>query len=131
MPRKKQPRKIVTPPRFKRWVPEIPGGKPSGKIELFYEEYEAIKLADYELLNHAEASIIMGISRPTFARIYESARRKIAMAMVELKEVVTVYGNAELDETWKICNDCHARFKNYQNSDVLECPLCGSKILMN
>jgi predicted DNA-binding protein (UPF0251 family) len=128
MPRKKQPRKIVAPPRFKRWVPEVPGGKPKGKIELFYEEYEAIKLADYELMNHDEASIIMGVSRPTFARIYESARRKIAMAMVELKEIVSVYGNAELDESWKMCNNCHARFKQYEKESTLECPLCGKEI---
>jgi len=131
MPRRKQPRKIVAPPRFKRWVPEIPGGKSNGKIDLFYEEYEAIKLTDYELLNQDEASIIMGVSRPTFARIYESARRKVAMAMVELKEIVSVYGNAELDDSWKICNGCYARFKQYKTESMLECPLCGEKILLN
>ncbi|GAO30782.1 DUF134 domain-containing protein [Geofilum rubicundum] len=49
-------------------------------VDLLYEEYEALKLADYDFLDHQAASQLMGVSRATFARIYESARRKIACA---------------------------------------------------
>ena len=42
-------------------------------------------------MHHTEAARLMGISRPTFARIYESARRKIAQALVETREIKAVY----------------------------------------
>jgi uncharacterized protein len=51
-------------------------------IVLNYEEYEAIRLSDFELYGQVEAAQIMEVSRPTYARIYESARRKVARAFV-------------------------------------------------
>jgi hypothetical protein len=96
-------------------------------VELLYEEYEAIKLADYDLLNHQEASDLMGISRPTFARIYETARRKIARAMVETREIRSVFGHARLDGSWHICNECHARFTLPAPNSVQVCPICKSE----
>ncbi len=97
-----------------------------GTVELLYEEYEAIKLADYDLLNHDEACVLMGVSRPTFARIYESARRKISKALVEAKEIKTVYGNVAFDETWFLCDDCQARF-TMPPSGTNQCPMCKSR----
>ena len=88
MPRRRRLRKVVAPPGFKGYKPYGARGKKSEKVELLYEEYEAIKLADYDGLNHLEASKLMGISRPTFARIYEAARQKIAKALVETREIV-------------------------------------------
>jgi predicted DNA-binding protein (UPF0251 family) len=101
---------MVSPPGFKVYRPYGANSDDSGYIELLYEEYEALKLADYNLMNHLEASKLMGVSRATFARIYESARRKIAQALVESKEIRTVYGNAYLDKDWYVCNDCYVRF---------------------
>ncbi|GAF05298.1 DUF134 domain-containing protein [Saccharicrinis fermentans] len=80
MPRRKRLRKVVAPPKFQGYKPYGTTGKSTGAVDLLYEEYEAIKLADYDLMNHHEAAVLMGVSRPTFARIYESARRKIAVA---------------------------------------------------
>lgn len=126
MPRRIRLRKVVAPPKFKGYKPY--GNHLNSKmfVELLYEEYEAIKLADYDLMNHEEAARLMGVSRPTFARIYESARRKIAKAFVETLEIRTVYGNAILDKSWYVCMSCHARF-NIPKSVVLhDCPLCHS-----
>jgi predicted DNA-binding protein (UPF0251 family) len=126
MPRRRRLRKVVAPPRFKGYRPY---GNREGKqepVEIFYEEYEAIKLADYDGLNHQEASEIMGISRPTFARIYEAARRKIAAAFVEAREIITVFGHAWLDKSWFFCDSCHSRFTIPNVSDNLKCPLCSS-----
>jgi predicted DNA-binding protein (UPF0251 family) len=124
MPRHRRLRKIVSPPNFKGYKPY--GNKKYNKqyIELLYEEYEAIKLSDYELLKHDEACELMGISRATFARIYESARRKIAKAFVEAKEIKTAYGNAWFEKDWFICNDCHSRFNIPKNGNTKQCPLC-------
>lgn len=126
MPRRRRLRKVVSPPGFKGYKPYGSQKSKSEKVQLYYEEYEAIKLADYDGLNHLEASEIMGISRATFARIYETARQKIAKALVETREIESVFGNAWLDESWYICNDCHARFTIPQTKKDHICPLCRS-----
>jgi len=63
-------------------------------VVVLFEEYEALRLADYELLKHDAAALQMGVSRATFARIYESVRRKLAAAFVEAKPVVFQSGCA-------------------------------------
>ena len=120
MSRPKTLRKVVAPPNFKGYRPYGTNVEPTDSIELLYEEYEAIKLADYDLMNHLEASKLMGISRPTFARIYETARRKIAKAFVETIEIKTVYGDALLEE-------CQTRFTIPKTIEEHECPLCKSE----
>jgi predicted DNA-binding protein (UPF0251 family) len=126
MPRRRLLRKIVEPPRFKGFKPTGCQYKASGKIELLFEEYEALKLSDYNLLNHHEACKMMGVSRPTYARVYESARRKIAKALVEGKEIITVLGNAYLDKNWFMCTKCFARFTMSVTIKDHNCPGCSS-----
>ncbi len=127
MPRRRRLRKVVAPPAFKGFKPYGAALESKEPVELPYEEYEAIKLADYKHMNHAEAAELMGVSRPTFARIYDSARKKIAQALVEAREIKTVYGNAQLDGSWYVCNDCHARFTESKRSEEQLCALCASK----
>jgi len=55
------------------------------KIELFEDEMEALRLADYEGLYQQECADKMGISRTTFSRLVESARKKIADALIHRK----------------------------------------------
>ena len=126
MPRRIRLRKVVEPPRFKGYKPYGVNAKRRESIDLLYEEYEAIRLTDYDLMNHKEAAEIMGISRPTFARIYEVARRKIAQALVETKNIKTVYGNAIMDKNWFVCNKCHARFNIPKTMTSDTCPACNS-----
>lgn len=126
MPRRRRLRKIVAPPNFKGYRPYGANVKNDSAIELLYEEYEAIKLADYDFMNHQEAAELMGVSRPTFARIYESARRKISKALVETREIKTVFGNATFDKSWHLCNKCHARFTVPKVMKNHTCPLCRS-----
>jgi len=125
MPRQRRLRKVVAPPNFKGYKPYGHQKSSHEYIELLYEEYEAIKLADYDLMNHEQAAKLMGISRPTFARIYESARRKIANALVETKEIKTVYGNVIMDKNWYVCNNCMARFTIPKTIKSNKCPLCA------
>lgn len=126
MPRHRKLRKVVAPPNFKGYRPygnQVSNGE---VVELLYEEYEAIKLADYDLMHHLDASKLMGVSRPTFARIYESARRKIARALVEAKEIKTSYGNALMDKSWFLCNECNARFTIPKTVTERACAICRS-----
>lgn len=127
MPRRKRMRKVVAPPGFRGYKPY--GNRHGRKehVDLLYEEYEAIKLADYDLMNHLEASQLMGVSRATFARVYESARRKIARALVETREIRSMFGNASLDHSWFVCDACNARFNIPDNHTSHHCPLCKSE----
>jgi len=124
-------RKVVAPPGFRGYKPYGNRLGQKGHVELLYEEYEAIKLADYDGMNHQEASQLMGVSRATFARIYEMARKKIARALVETREIRSVFGNAEFDESWRICGNCHARYNVPSKMINLHCPLCKSDNTQN
>ena len=88
-PRKKILRKILNPPIIKGFKPYGIGTerKNPGQVNLLYEEYEALRLSDYDGLKHHQASVIMGVSRPTFTRIYASALQKVAKAFVEGKQI--------------------------------------------
>ena len=52
------------------------------EVVLTLDELESLRLADHERLYHEEAARRMNVSRPTFSRIIESARRKVAGALV-------------------------------------------------
>lgn len=87
MPRPKLSRKICKAPEFRGFVP-IDQKRDSIPVLIDIEEYEALRLCDNTMLGHKEAAAEMGVSRPTFTRIYESARRKVALAFVEARAIV-------------------------------------------
>jgi uncharacterized protein len=65
-----------------------PKGIPLVQLEevlLSLDELEAIRLADHEGLYHEEAAARMSVSRATFGRILDSARKKIADALINGK----------------------------------------------
>jgi len=62
-------------------------GKELSYVVVYEDEMEAIRLADYEGLYQQQSAEIMGISRPTFSRLIESARKKIADAILNQKAI--------------------------------------------
>jgi len=76
-------------------------------IILLVEEYEALRLADYEDLNQEEAAVRMNISRPTFTRLYDKARKKIAKAFAEGKAIIIQGGNYLTEDYWYRCRECN------------------------
>ena len=65
-----------------------PAGVPLRELEeavLALDEVEALRLADLNGLYQEEAAEKMKISRPTFSRIVEGARRKVADALIHGK----------------------------------------------
>jgi len=56
-------------------------------IVIYEDEMEAIRLADLESLYQQECADKMQISRTTFSRLVESARKKIADALVNQKAI--------------------------------------------
>jgi predicted DNA-binding protein (UPF0251 family) len=87
-----------------------PFGIPMRELEsitLLYEEFEALRLTDYENLTQEEAALRMGISRPTFTRLYDKARKSIAKAFVEGKAIIIQGGTYITDNFWYRCHDCN------------------------
>lgn len=63
-----------------------PAGIPAGelpRINLQLDEFEAIRLADHLGLDHLAAATAMEISRPTFSRLIERARAKVAAFLLK------------------------------------------------
>ncbi len=56
------------------------------------DEFEAIRLCDFEEKNQIEASEIMGISRGTVQRLLQSGRKKIVDALLNTK-VINIKNN--------------------------------------
>ncbi len=81
MPRPKLPRTIHSPPSIEKFNPS--GSQQSGEIVLSFEEFEAIRLIDFEGMGQSEASAHMGISRQTFGRVLRSARFTVSKSLVE------------------------------------------------
>lgn len=130
MPRPRKIRKIG-------FQPEITGFKPVGDIEinqpiviLTLDELEAIRLRDLEKLTQEEAANKMSISQPTFYRLIESAREKVAEALVEGKELRLQGGDykmAQMEMKRFVCLQCNHRWEvPYGTPRPNNCPQCGS-----
>lgn len=57
-------------------------------LELRADEFEALRLMDYEGLYQEECARRMGISRPTFSRMVAEARRKVADVLLHGKRLL-------------------------------------------
>jgi len=111
--------------------PAMEGFKPFGvpmreleSVDLLFEEYEALRLADYENLTQEEAAIKMNISRPTFTRLYDKARKSIAKAFVEGKAIIIQGGTYITDDYWYRCDNCHETIVS--DHPVNQCRECDS-----
>ena len=114
MPRQKKQRCIANPPFFEGYKPVGISNYLLEEITLKPEEYEAIRLADYENLKQEDAAKKLDVSRPTFTRIYNSARKKIALAFVEGKML-----------SFKTKNDTVTNNNECRKKTLSECISCG------
>ena len=83
-----------------------PRGIPTVDLEevvLTLDEFEAIRLADYEQLYQENAAAKMNISRQTFGRIIEAAHKKIADVLINGKALKIEGGEVSLDEIKPCC----------------------------
>lgn len=124
MPRPKQFRKILSPPLM---VGFKPFGIPRRELEeviLHYDEYEAVRLLDYEGMLQEQAAEKMNVSRPTLTRIYENARKTIAKAFVEGKMIIIEGGTVDFGKEWFRCRKCHKLVDGVENH--VPCKSCTS-----
>ena len=80
MARPQRRRRICREPEYRHFQPD--GITQGGEVNLTCDEFEIIRLVDHLGLTHEQAAKRMDISRTTATECYESARRKIAEAIV-------------------------------------------------
>jgi predicted DNA-binding protein (UPF0251 family) len=131
MPNRRRLRRIKIPPAMEGFKPFGIPMRELESIDLLFEEFEAIRLADYEDLTQEESAKKMNISRPTFTRLYDKARKKIAKAFVEGKAILIQGGSYMTDDYWYRCGDCHETMVT--EKPVENCRKCDSDniILLN
>jgi predicted DNA-binding protein (UPF0251 family) len=102
--------------------PKMEGFRPYGMLKckisqviLKYEEFESIRLVDYDLLSQNLAASKMSISRPTFTRIYNRALKTIAKAFVEGKTIDIEGGNSQFEHEWFRCKKCYKLVQGIEN----------------
>ena len=101
------------------------------RLPLELDEYEAIRLADYLGMDHAEAAEEMEISRSTFSRLIEKARKKTAAFLIEGKELFIEGGNVHFRNNLIRCYDCGHMFNIDIETSISQCPECHSENLLN
>lgn len=109
-----------------------PAGVPANELEtvnLSVDEYEAIRLADYERLDHQEASERMGISRSTFTRLVCKARQKVSVFLIDCCSLEIKGGNFHFNNDIYVCNNCGNKIDKKVGKQPLKCPDCGSEDL--
>ena len=119
-----------------RRVTQQPGAiyfKPRGirvrdleEVVLAFDEFEALRLADKEGMYQDQAAERMKISRATFGRIIEAARRKVADALVRGRALKIEGGNFQMAKTRTfLCNDCGYTWQEPCGTGrPAECPGC-------
>lgn len=65
-------------------------------VQITLEQFETIRLIDYENLNQDEASKLMNVARTTVQALYDQARTLIATALIESKGIQVGGGHYEL-----------------------------------
>ncbi|MCK5155947.1 MAG: DUF134 domain-containing protein [Spirochaetales bacterium] len=131
MSRPKKERIVHQPPLFADFKP---AGIPSSNLQpelLGLDEFEAIRLADYLGMDHNEAAEEMEISRPTFTRLIEAARKKMATFIIEGKHLQIEGGKIHFRGNVIQCHNCGHMIKTRFNQNITKCPACGSDNLID
>ena len=131
MPRPKNNRLVHEPPLFVEFKPVGIKGLSLEQIELSLDEFEALRLADHIGHSHADAAVEMEISRPTFSRLIEKARKKIAEFIINGRMLVIDGGEIHFKNNIIRCQSCGHLFRTKFNQSIKECPACHSNNLLN
>jgi len=112
---------VMVRPKKHRMVafnPEISYFKPRGipmhdlsEVRLTVDEREAIRLADLQGMSHEKAGQQMHISRATFGRIIQQARKIVADALINGKAINIEGGNYKMADQVRTftCGKCNHR----------------------
>lgn len=131
MARPVKKRKVGFFPENYVFRPDICCSEGKKEITLTHDELESVRLCDLCSMEQAQAAESMGISRGTYQRILNSARQKIADALVNGRGISISGGDYSLGDCHANCADCGHTWQ--APCDVLfyeydgKCPECGSQ----
>ena len=100
------------------------------EVILTVDEGEAIRLADLLGLSHEEAGRRMGVSRATFGRIVQKARKTVADALINGKAINIEGGNYKVIMEARIfeCRKCDKKWEEPQGTGrPNSCPKCSDE----
>ena len=122
------------------FIPPVTHFKPAGipvaslnEVRLLVEEAEAVRLKDLEGLEQEECAQKMNVSRTTFSRILDSARQKIADALLNGKAIRIEGGKFEMAVSRFRCLKGHeweVPFKTMISTPPENCPECDTLSIM-
>ncbi|MCD6272518.1 MAG: DUF134 domain-containing protein [Deltaproteobacteria bacterium] len=123
--------------RIVKFNPDVVYFKPRGipifdleEVSLTIDEREAIRLADLLGLSHEEAGREMGVSRATFGRIVQRARKIVADALITGKAIKVEGGHYNIVEATRkfVCRTCeHGWEEPFGTGRTEGCPCCKSE----
>ncbi len=93
--RKKKVRYIQKMPTVAVFSPRGRPGRPN-EIELKIDQYEALKLADFQGYDQLEGAQMMGISRSCFGRLLRGGRKIVVDALVNGKIIRIRIGDVQV-----------------------------------
>ena len=131
MPRRKKNRTVSQPPLYAEFKPAGVAARYLKKVELSIDEYEALRLSDFVGMSQIEAANEMEISRPTFTRLIEQARKKMVEFLVYGKKLKIEGGNIHFKKNIFRCFNCEQMFILDIQSSVNKCPACESENISN
>ncbi len=131
MSRPKRQRMIDKPPLYAGFKPIGITGSELTTLEMSLDEYEAMRLADFQGLSQEDAAGEMEISRPTFSRLIEEARNKCARFFIEGRKLVIKGGPVHFRENLIRCHDCGRLFTLGLDDEIMTCPSCESENLID
>jgi predicted DNA-binding protein (UPF0251 family) len=103
------------------------------EVRLLVEEAEAIRLNDLDGLEQEDCATRMNVSRSTFSRILDSARRKVADALLNGKAIRIEGGNFEMATRRFRCLQGHeweVPFETLVSAPPEFCPRCKTPNIM-
>lgn len=101
------------------------------QIVLTLDEFEAFRLADQLAYTHAQAAEEMEISRSTFSRLIQKARKKIADFIIQGSVLTIGGGSVHFRMNILQCMDCGHMSKVNLDVEYTECPECQSDEILN
>ncbi|OUQ80251.1 DUF134 domain-containing protein [Flavonifractor sp. An100] len=100
MARPKKCRRICGMPQWEEFLPASGG---DGQVVMTVDEFESIRLIDWEGMTQEQCASQMMVARATAASIYESARRKLADVLVHGRMLTITGGEVTVCQDSQIC----------------------------
>lgn len=117
-------------PSYRKFVAD--GQTNTKTIILLVEELEALRLKELDGMDQVTCAMKMGLSRATFQRILQSARKKMAASLVYGQTIIIKGGSYMVKNRKFECSDCGHIWEvepcteGGKHGYEIPCPTCGS-----